>query len=86
MNLSETWTTGTVSTDDVDLQYYRTGDGPPVLMAHGMYDSGRRWVPLGSDLAADYDVIAYDARGHGHSDARRRGTTSKPESQTSSRS
>ncbi|MCG1005640.1 alpha/beta fold hydrolase [Halorubrum lacusprofundi] len=69
MNLSETWTTGTVSTDDVDLQYYRTGDGPPVLMAHGMYDSGRRWVPLGSDLAADYDVIAYDARGHGHSDA-----------------
>jgi pimeloyl-ACP methyl ester carboxylesterase len=69
MNLPEKWETGTVSTDDVDLQYYRTGDGPPVLMAHGMYDDGRRWIPLGSDLADDYDVIAYDARGHGRSDA-----------------
>lgn len=69
MNLPGKWTTGTVSTGDVDLQYYRTGDGPPLVMAHGMYNNGRRWVPLGSDLADDYDVIAYDARGHGRSDA-----------------
>jgi len=83
MNLSETWTTGTVSTDDVDLQYYRPGDGPPVLMAHGMYDSGRRWRHWARIVAAgQYDVGRADARGHGHSDAPETGTTSKPESQT----
>lgn len=69
MDLPEQWTTGAVSTGDVDLQYYRTGDGPPVVLAHGMYDNGRRWIPLGSALADDYDVITYDARGHGRSDA-----------------
>ncbi|WP_207592387.1 alpha/beta fold hydrolase [Halomontanus rarus] len=69
MNLPEEWTTGTVSTNGITLQYYRAGSGPPIVMAHGMFDNGRRWVPLGSDLVDDYEVITYDARGHGRSDA-----------------
>ncbi|EMA41545.1 alpha/beta fold hydrolase [Halococcus hamelinensis] len=69
MNLPERWTTETVSANGVGLQCYRTGSGPPILMAHGLYDNGRRWLPLGSDLADDFEVIAYDARGHGRSDA-----------------
>jgi len=69
MNVLEEWGAGTVSVDGVDLQYYRTGEGPPIVVAHGMFDHGRRWVPLADRLAEDYEVIAYDARGHGRSDA-----------------
>lgn len=69
MTLPAGWDTGSVITDDIELQYYETGSGPPIVFAHGLFDDGRRWVPLGSDLAADYRVIAYDARGHGRSAA-----------------
>lgn len=69
MNIPEGWTTATVSVNGVDLQYYRTGDGPPLVMAHGFFDNGRCWAPLAEDFADDYDVIMYDARGHGLSDA-----------------
>lgn len=69
MTLPEGWTTGTVAANGIDLHYYRTGDGPPIVLAHGMYDDGRRWIPLGTALADEYEVIAYDARGHGGSDA-----------------
>lgn len=69
MNLPAHWTTGTISANGIDLQYYRTGDGQPIVFAHGMFGNGRRWIPLGSDLADDYEVIAYDARGHGRSEA-----------------
>lgn len=69
MNLPEEWTTGTVSANGIALRYYRAGSGPTIVMAPGMFDNGRRWVPLGSDLVDDYEVITYDARGHGRSDA-----------------
>jgi pimeloyl-ACP methyl ester carboxylesterase len=73
MDIPDQWSAGTASTDDIDIHYYEAGRGQPVLAAHGMYDDGRRWVPLGSDLAREYRVIAYDARGHGGSDAPERG-------------
>lgn len=69
MNLPDNWSSDSVSTDDIELQYYRAGSGQPIVMAHGMYDSGARWVPLAEHLADDYEVITYDARGHGQSDA-----------------
>lgn len=69
MNLPNGWATEIVRTDGVNLQCYRTGDGPPLVMAHGLFDSGQRWIPLAEDLADDYKVVAYDARGHGQSDA-----------------
>ena len=69
MNVPDEWTVGTVRANGVDLQYYRTGEGPPLVMAHGFYDNGRCWAPLMTDLADDYDVVTYDARGHGRSDA-----------------
>lgn len=69
MDLPDGWTAGTVSTDGVRLQYYRTGNGPPIVMAHAFYANGRYWEPLVDDLADDYDVVTYDARGHGRSDA-----------------
>ena len=69
MDLPDGWTAGTVSANGIDLHYYRTGDGPSLVMAHAFFANGRCWAPLAEDLADDYDVIAYDARGHGRSDA-----------------
>jgi pimeloyl-ACP methyl ester carboxylesterase len=64
------WHTGHVHTNDVQLHYTRTGgDGPPIVVAHGVYDDALARTPLIRELAADYDVIAYDARGHGRSDS-----------------
>ena len=69
MDLPEEWTADTVSTNGADLKCYRTGDGPPLLMAHGLYDNGRRWVPLAADFCDEYEVVTFDARGHGRSEA-----------------
>ena len=69
MDLPDWWTTEAVPANGVRLQCYRTGSGPPLVLAHGLYDNGRRWLPLGFDLADDYEIVAYDARGHGRSDA-----------------
>ncbi|WP_049901166.1 alpha/beta fold hydrolase [Halococcus agarilyticus] len=69
MDLPAGWTTDAVRSNGIDLRYYRTGDGPPLVMAHGFYGNGRCWLPLAEDLAAEYDVVTYDARGHGRSAA-----------------
>ncbi|MFC4068420.1 alpha/beta fold hydrolase [Actinoplanes subglobosus] len=44
------------------------GDGPPVLLLHGLGDSGRDWDPVLDGLAAASTVFALDLRGHGDSD------------------
>jgi pimeloyl-ACP methyl ester carboxylesterase len=65
------WEQGFVEVDDgVRLHYARTsGEGPTVVVAHGVFDDGLCRTPLARDLADDYDVVCYDARGHGQSDA-----------------
>ena len=65
------WTEGFVEVGDgLRLHYTRTGgDGPPLVVAHGVFDDGRCRIPLARDLQDEYDVICYDARGHGESDA-----------------
>ncbi|WP_435349725.1 alpha/beta fold hydrolase [Haloarchaeobius sp. HRN-SO-5] len=68
MDAPDGWTTDTVRANDIDLQYYRTGDGPPLVLAHGFYENARCRIPLVEDLAESFDVVAYDARGHGNSD------------------
>jgi 3-oxoadipate enol-lactonase len=51
------------------LQGERAGEGPPVVLCHGV-TATRRYVLHGSKALAraGYDVIAYDARGHGESE------------------
>ena len=63
------WTQGTVKVDDgIELFYTRTGTGekPAIVLAHGLSDNGLCWAQLAGDLP-DYDVIMYDAYGHGKS-------------------
>jgi pimeloyl-ACP methyl ester carboxylesterase len=45
------------------------GDGPPVLLLHGLGCGKRMWVHQSRALKARFRVIAYDQRGHGGSDA-----------------
>ena len=63
-------------TDDAGLgarlAWIRSGrsgrDTPSLLLAHGITDSAACWERVVTPLAAHYDVIRYDARGHGASD------------------
>lgn len=55
-------------TDDVTIDYYAAGDGPVLLLAHGITESRRTWDPLFPKfLAEGYRVVAVDLRGHGDS-------------------
>lgn len=65
------WTEADVTVGDVRLRYYRSGgDGRPFVVAHGITADGRSRIPLVEPLAdAGYDVVTYDARGHGRSAA-----------------
>ena len=62
--------TGDVLANGIRIHYYRTGgDLPPVVLSHGQTDSGECWPRVVEALRAQYDVITYDARGHGRSEA-----------------
>lgn len=48
---------------------YRTGgEGPVVLLIHGMAGSSASWLPIMKDLAPHVTYVAPDLPGHGHSD------------------
>jgi pimeloyl-ACP methyl ester carboxylesterase len=70
------WHEGDLTTNGVRIHYQRTGAGRPTLVfAHGLTDSGRCWLPVAEPLAADYEIVLYDARGHGRSEAPEHGYT-----------
>jgi pimeloyl-ACP methyl ester carboxylesterase len=43
------------------------GDGPPLVVLHGLYGSSRNWTTAGKLLAARFRVLAFDLRNHGDS-------------------
>jgi pimeloyl-ACP methyl ester carboxylesterase len=56
---------------DVKLRYVEEGQGPPVVLLHGLtVDSDWQWGEPGitKALAQNHRVIAFDCRGHGKSD------------------
>ena len=62
------WTTGILKCRDAELFYTRTGGNKPAIVcAHGYTDDGTCWTDLALALEKDYDLIMYDARGHGQS-------------------
>lgn len=48
--------------------FLSAGQGPPLLLIHGIGDSSRTWLPVIEAFAADHTVIAPDLLGHGLSD------------------
>jgi pimeloyl-ACP methyl ester carboxylesterase len=51
--------------------YRVAGEGPPVVLIHGMLNSSSHWRAVALSLAADHTVIAPDLIGHGDSAAPR---------------
>lgn len=49
------------------LALRRQGSGPPVVLLHPLALSGELWSGLSDVLAADFDVLSVDLRGHGAS-------------------
>jgi len=49
--------------------YRIAGDGPPVVLIHGMVNSSRHWERVALQLADRYTVVAPDLIGHGDSAA-----------------
>ena len=62
------WKSGFIKSNGNNLFYTRTGgDKRPLLLAHGHTDDGSCWTDMARLLEGDYDVIMYDAIGHGNS-------------------
>lgn len=65
-----------VQTNGIRVNYARIGSQkPPLLLCHGIMDSGACWPRVAAVLSKDYGLIMLDARGHGLSDAPASGYT-----------
>ena len=53
----------------VEIAFESRGDGPPLLLVHGLGYGGRGWGPAYDLLAESFYVVAFDNRGFGQSDA-----------------
>jgi pimeloyl-ACP methyl ester carboxylesterase len=63
------WTEGYVLANGIRIHYLRTGGNKPVLvMAHGSSDDALCWTNLAREFQDEYDIVMFDARGHGLSD------------------
>ena len=58
-----------VDNSGVKIHYHVEGDGPPLVLQHGLTNSLETWYAYGfvEELQKDYRLILVDARGHGRS-------------------
>ena len=56
-----------ISTDEVELHYDVVGSGETLVLIHGGWSDRNNWLPVVPGLAESCTVVAYDRRGHGHS-------------------
>src|SRR4051794_10273723 len=49
------------------VSYRIAGEGPPILLIHGVAGSSQQWEPVMRLLARDFTVLAPDLLGHGRS-------------------
>jgi pimeloyl-ACP methyl ester carboxylesterase len=49
------------------IGYRMGGDGPVLLLLHGIAGSSQTWIPAMELLRSDYTLVAPDFLGHGHS-------------------
>ena len=57
----------TTAQDGTTIAYEVHGDGEPVVLVHGITESGANWDPIVARLADRYRVGVVDLRGHGRS-------------------
>ncbi len=51
----------------ISINHHRQGEGPPLILLHGVGHHWQAWRPVIERLAADFDVIACDSPGFGRS-------------------
>jgi pimeloyl-ACP methyl ester carboxylesterase len=56
-----------VSINGMDMYYEIHGQGEPLLLLHGFFLSGKQWSPFVEELAAEFQLVVPDLRGHGRS-------------------
>lgn len=58
-----------VDVGEVSVSYQLVGNpaGQPVVLLHGLGDSGPGWMPVLAELATTFQVFVLDLRGHGNS-------------------
>jgi pimeloyl-ACP methyl ester carboxylesterase len=49
------------------LFYRRYGEGPPIIILHGLYGSSDNWVTIAKAIGHRFTVFLPDQRNHGHS-------------------
>jgi pimeloyl-ACP methyl ester carboxylesterase len=57
----------THAADGTEIAWWRVGSGSPVVLVHGITESGASWDPLVQRLARTRTVLTLDLRGHGSS-------------------
>lgn len=57
-----------VATNGIQVHVAEHGEGPPVVLLHGLGWDHELWVPFMEQFTARYRIIAPDTRGHGRSD------------------
>jgi N-formylmaleamate deformylase len=64
----QSWFQDDLAVNGMRLRYFRSGGVKPALvLVHGYTDNALYWQRTAEVLALDWDVVAYDARGHGQS-------------------
>ena len=51
----------------MELFFRKYGEGPPLIIIHGLYGSSDNWVGIGRKLAKNFEVFLIDQRNHGRS-------------------
>ena len=51
----------------IQLNHHRSGDGPPLMLLHGVGHHWQAWKPVIELLSGEFDVIACDSPGFGRS-------------------
>lgn len=51
----------------MQLHYKKSGQGPPVIILHGLLGMSDNWQSVGRILSSAFEVYLFDARNHGHS-------------------
>jgi pimeloyl-ACP methyl ester carboxylesterase len=51
----------------ISLFYRETGEGPPLLILHGVFGSGDNWLTVSKNFSPFFNVFLLDQRNHGRS-------------------
>ena len=57
----------TATVNGLELAFERVGEGPPLVLAHGVLGDSRTWRPQLAGLAGELTVVAWDEPGAGRS-------------------